>query len=229
MDMFNVEALESQNAQTTYSIEAEDLIVERLFYHLLGNPLDTPGFYLDLGACDPIRASNTHRLYKRGWHGINIEPNPAAIQKFKAIRPRDITLNMAMGPDGEIGQYFSFDDPLLNGFHTQDVIDHHVSRGYELLSQQSIPFVSVNNLLLSYVPDGQTIDYLNIDVENMEFRILSEWDFSRWRPQVISIEIHGSADILEIADKPVARLLREKGYVFVSRLWHTSIFACMPA
>lgn len=34
------------------------------------------GFYVDIGAYDPIFASNTLNLYTMGWDGINIEANP---------------------------------------------------------------------------------------------------------------------------------------------------------
>ena len=32
------------------------------------------GFYVDVGAFDPANVSNTLLLYRRGWRGINIEP-----------------------------------------------------------------------------------------------------------------------------------------------------------
>jgi len=34
------------------------------------------GFYVDVGAYDPLEGSNTYKLYQRGWRGLTIEPNP---------------------------------------------------------------------------------------------------------------------------------------------------------
>jgi hypothetical protein len=74
------------------------------------------------------------------------------------------------------------------------------------------------------------IDFLNIDVELMEFDILSDWDFTRWNPKVIAVEIHGPSDIVKLAQSsPIFMLLKKHGYTFASRLWHTVIFAKMPA
>lgn len=32
------------------------------------------GFYIDVGANDPVQYSVTKAFYERGWRGINIEP-----------------------------------------------------------------------------------------------------------------------------------------------------------
>ena len=224
MSEVDIAAEEVVHADRTYSIEAEDLMVARIFYGALGRPRDYLGFYVDIGAFDPVEGSNTYHFYKRGWSGVNVEPNPKALKRFQAIRPRDVNLGAAIGPAGGSGKYFSFDDPMLNGLLDQDTIEWHIGHGCTVLGVDDVPFCSVENLLSKYVPAGVAIDYLNIDVEMMEHRILSDWDFSRWRPTIIAVEIHGPLDILEIALTPVATLLRRAGYTFISRLWHTSIF-----
>jgi hypothetical protein len=78
------------------------------------------------------------------------------------------------------------------------------------------------------VAPGGAVDFLNIDTELMEFAILSDLDFSRWKPEVIAAEIHGDLDIDAISSSKVAQLLRSLGYVFVSRIWQTSIFVRRP-
>ena len=58
---------------------------------------DTPnGFYVDVGAYDPFNVSNTLLLYRQGWHGINIEPDPAALARLQRFRPRDTNLGLAI-------------------------------------------------------------------------------------------------------------------------------------
>ena len=64
----------------SYSQEGEDLVLRR---YLEGR---TSGFYVDVGAHDPKRFSNTHLFYERGWRGINIEPSPAAMKNFMRDR-----------------------------------------------------------------------------------------------------------------------------------------------
>lgn len=51
-------------------------------------------FYVDVGAYDPIYASNTNNL--NGWNGINIEASTKRHQNFMVSRPKQINLNLAM-------------------------------------------------------------------------------------------------------------------------------------
>ena len=37
------------------------------------------GFYVDVGAADPVNLSVTKWFYDLGWSGLNIEPNQAAV------------------------------------------------------------------------------------------------------------------------------------------------------
>jgi len=55
------------------------------------------GRYLDVGANDPIRFSNTNLLYKLGWSGVNVEPNPRLFQRLQKYRVNDINLNLLVG------------------------------------------------------------------------------------------------------------------------------------
>ena len=74
------------HAQKSYSQEGEDMVLERIFAGKKG------GFYVDVGAHHPRRFSNTYFFYRKGWKGINIEPNPEAIHAFQSDRKRDTNL-----------------------------------------------------------------------------------------------------------------------------------------
>ena len=52
----------------SYAQNQEDVLLRREF------PDCTNGFYIDVGANDPVWDSVTKHFYDRGWHGINIEP-----------------------------------------------------------------------------------------------------------------------------------------------------------
>src|SRR4051794_18853401 len=54
------------------------------------------GFYVDVGAYDPFNASNTLLLYRKGWRGINVEPDPGALRRFERFRDRDVNLGVAI-------------------------------------------------------------------------------------------------------------------------------------
>ena len=47
----------------------------------------TNGFYLEIGACEPILISNTYSLETMyGWSGVSLEINSALIEPFNSIR-----------------------------------------------------------------------------------------------------------------------------------------------
>ena len=52
----------------SYAQNFEDVILWRAFKNLQN------GFYVDVGANDPINDSVTQAFYEKGWRGINIEP-----------------------------------------------------------------------------------------------------------------------------------------------------------
>src|SRR5690554_515847 len=93
-----------------YSQEGEDILLRRIFEH---NP---PGFYVDVGAHHPFRFSNTKLLYDKGWHGINIEPNPKVKECFLKFRSRDTTVFAGVSAlEGEL-TYFRYAHPAMNTF-----------------------------------------------------------------------------------------------------------------
>ena len=74
----------------TYSMIGEDLFVDWFFKK------KKIGFYVDVGCYHPLQLSNTYLLYKKGWSGINIDPNQTSIELFNFARKRDINKKLAI-------------------------------------------------------------------------------------------------------------------------------------
>src|SRR6267142_4363248 len=75
----------------SYAQNFEDVMLNRVF---CGR---NKGFYVDVGAADPITLSVTKWFYDLGWSGINIEPHPEFYQRLVAMRPKDVNLNCGAG------------------------------------------------------------------------------------------------------------------------------------
>lgn len=56
-------------------------------------------FYVDIGAYDPIFASNTLNLHTAGWKGINVDASAQRMKNFYINRPDDININYAVASD----------------------------------------------------------------------------------------------------------------------------------
>jgi len=65
----------------------EDVMLRRFF------GAQPTGFFIDVGAYDPIVDSVTQHFSLCGWSGINIEPLPELHRKFVSARPHPGRLN----------------------------------------------------------------------------------------------------------------------------------------
>jgi FkbM family methyltransferase len=163
----------------SYAQNNEDVLLWRALGHIDG------GFYIDVGANDPVEHSVTKAFYDAGWSGINIEPLPAFHQAFLDARPRDTSLALAAGAsEGELTLY---DIPAVNGWASPEpaVAAAHRAQGYEV-AELRVPVRTLTAICAGHVK-GE-IHFLKIDVEGFEAEVLRGMDFARWRPWVLVIE-----------------------------------------
>src|SRR6202034_3167272 len=110
----------------SYAQNFEDVMLRRVFRDR------KQGFYIDVGAMDPVVESVTKFFYDEGWSGINIEPNEWFYSKLLQDRPRDINLNLAVGEREEKKELYLF-ERIGNSTFEQASRDRYVDRGYEAI------------------------------------------------------------------------------------------------
>lgn len=169
-------------ARISHSQEGEDLILMRYFHKRMN------GFYVDVGAHHPTRFSNTWSFYMRGWRGINIDPLPGTAAIFSRLRPRDITLETGVSDKPGTLLYHRFKEPALNTF-SSSAAAAAISRGARPLDGIEVPVDTLNSILDRHLPPGQKIDFMTIDVEGLDEAVVSSLDFSRYRPEVLIVEM----------------------------------------
>src|SRR5208282_1615647 len=74
-----------------YAQNKEDLFIKAFF------PDIKKGFYIDIGANDPVIDSVTKLFYDEGWRGVNIDPIKRHIKDLEKDRPGDINLQIGVG------------------------------------------------------------------------------------------------------------------------------------
>lgn len=188
----------------SYAQNFEDVILYRALKHI------EKGFYLDVGANDPVIDSVTKAFYERGWKGVNIDPSPISYAKLIAARPRDTNLNIAVGPaKGSL----TFYDVAVSGWSTLDktVAMSHKANGTKV-EEREVVVRTLIDICQEYAP--QEIHFLKIDVEGAEDLVFAGMSFDRFRPWVVVVEatLPNSAQLSECLWE--AQLL-DSGYRFV--------------
>ncbi len=204
------------DAIPSYSQEGEDMILRQLFSGR------SRGFFVDVGAHHPRRFSNTYYFYKRGWSGINLDATPGSMALFRRWRPRDINLELAVGPTNTQAVFHLFNEPALNTFDV-GLARERERPPYHLVERRSIPVQPLADILTRYLPAGQSIDFLTVDVEGRDLAVLQSNDWQRFQPECVMVECldEGSE---ALPNNPAFHYMLQLGYEFFAKTVHTLAF-----
>jgi FkbM family methyltransferase len=181
------------------------------------------GFYVDVGAHHPRRYSNTNFFYQRGWCGINIEPNPDAIRMFRASRSRDINLQLGVSNAAGLCRYHVFDEPALNTFDDEIAKSRVANSPYRLQKIIDIRIERLCEILAEYLPPSREIDFMSIDVEGFDFKVLQSNDWERFRPECVLVEALGIS-LDRINNSEVFLFMQGRGYELFAKTFNTLVF-----
>ena len=162
-----------------YSQNGEDLVLSTLLPK-------KRGFYVDVGANLPDRDSVTLAFYEKGWRGINIEPITSLYDLYNSARPRDINLNMGVSDkNGSLNlREYSGDFHGWSSFSPS--IQNHPTRLEKDYKEYKVKVRTLKSIFKEH--KVKQIDFLKVDVEGLEYEVLSSNDWGKWRPSVIVIE-----------------------------------------
>jgi FkbM family methyltransferase len=167
-----------KEAIISYAQTREDVLLWRALHNV------HRGFYIDIGAHDPTALSVTRAFYDHGWRGINVEPNPLYAEKLRNERPRDVTLEVALGHRPGMAAFYEFGDTGLSTL-VKEIADEHMAAGYKA-TERRVPVTTLAALLDDL--GDQQVHFLKIDVEGYEREVLRGADFSKVRPWIVLIE-----------------------------------------
>ena len=174
------------------------------------------GTYVDVGAYDPIHVSNTLLLHKRGWRGINVDLNPAAIARFEDLRPGDINVHAALSDVAETVTVQLFECALVNR-----IVPAGASAAKTSATTRTMQTLTLRELLTRHPPPGDRVDYLNVDCEGHDLSVLRGMDWGRWRPHVITVEA-----LDKEAREAIEVYLGARGYRLGATFQFTLCFVC---
>ena len=162
----------------TYSQFGEDLIVNKFFKNFVGK-------YVDIGCYHPIKYNNTLLLYEKGWTGINIDLNQTSIDLFNVVRKNDSNILACLSDkEEEVVVYFDNKFSALNSIYTKN-LDKFGIKDFKKIKVKTKIF---SNLV------KDNFDFLNIDCEGNDYKILRSIDLKKYNPKLICIEISSEED-----------------------------------
>jgi len=183
----------------------EDIFISRFFKNKL------TGNYVDIGCYHPIKSSLTYNLFKNGWSGINVDLSKVSIDLFKLSRPKDINIQAAITDfDGET---FYYENGAINQ-------QNSLKENSEL---KKIPIKAIKLSTILKQNNLTKIDFLNIDVEGFDFKVLSTLDFSEIKPTMICIE-ENNYNTQKILETNTHKYLQNNGYFLASKIGVSLIY-----
>jgi FkbM family methyltransferase len=162
----------------SYAQNYEDVMLTRCF------PSSSDGFYIDVGAMDPVNDSVTKHFYDLGWSGINLEPNEFFFGKLMEQRPRDINLNLAAGEEEGCQTFHVFKEYGISTFDSSHR-DRFMEEGYQP-EDKTVRTTTLAAVCNEYVK--REIDFLKVDCEGWETQALKGFDWERFRPTIVVVE-----------------------------------------
>ncbi len=188
----------------------EDVLLERVFRK------QPAGFYIDVGAGDPILASSTCWFYLKGWRGINIEPLPELFRRLERARTGDVNLQVAVAEQEMTATLHVLrvapDQPAELSTLAPEMAQPHVEMGYRVFPYEA-PVRTLAGICAEHAR-GQQIDFLCINAGGAEEGVIRGHNWRDFRPRVCVVAARHPVSEMAL-HQSWEPLLLDNGYVYV--------------
>jgi FkbM family methyltransferase len=192
-----IRKLLAKKFRISYSQLGEDILVSEILRKRSGVS------YVDIGANHPVFGSNTFYFYLRGGRGICVEPNKDYQMLHEKIRSEDRFV---------YGAVSDRDDKEITFYPSGSPTDAFASfdRDENSTTAISIPNFHINNIL--GLMNQATIDFLSLDTETMDGKIIEAIDFEKFQISVICVETNKD----EKETSLIQNILHAHGYALMA-------------
>ena len=208
----------------SYSFNNVDLVIDYLFKDIEN------GIYIDVGCNHPIKYNNTYLLHKRGWFGINIDLDDSSIKLFNKYRPKDFNVEALVSNDEKIKKTYIYHDRSAINTVEKDLVNLKENKPKKIIDKKSI---TLNKIIENSPFSNRKINLLTIDVEGHEFPVLEQFEFGKYKIDVVVIELldkkikkmemwNQSVDMVLKSD--IYDLLVKRGYKLINWIHSDLIF-----
>ena len=193
-----------------YSHWGVDLIITKLLNS------KNKGIYIDVGCHHPFLNNHSYLLYKSGWEGINIDIDYNSIDMFNFFRKSDVNIQTAVTDHkGEVDLFFYHNRAAKNTISKEF--------GSDAKEQKKINSDTLNNIIENSKFKNSIIDFISIDVEGNEMKVLNGFNLKKYKPKLILLEFilpnkkeFYEKDINEITNSEVYKFLIKNDYKLIN-------------
>lgn len=184
-----------------YSQGGQDIYVTRILKE------KRDGYFIEIGANNGYTMSNTYLLEKNyGWKGICIEPTPYKIHELKNNRPNAICLETSVFSESNLELDFT-----MTVIDILNVLTEYAEIAVDFLNQSG-QIIKVKTKTLTDILNEnnapENIDYLSIDTNGSEYKVLEGIDFTKYKFNVITVK----NSLIEERQNRIKEILTSNGY-----------------
>ena len=135
-------------------------------------------YFIEFGAGDGKKFSNTYILEKNfGWTGLLVEPAKSLYNKLLKNRKSKISNFLLDDLDNKKKYFYEANDPYLSS----------LKKNNRSKLKYYLKTISLNTLLKKN-KSPKNISYISIDTEGNEYEILKNFNFSKYKVKLFTIE-----------------------------------------
>lgn len=139
-------------------------------------------------------------------------------------RTIDWQLQTPVSSKPETLEYSIFNESALNGFNASLSEQRNISQNnYKIIKTIPLQTRTLSEILEKYLPEEQEIEFLSIDVEGMDFKVVKSNDWKKFRPQLVLVEILCSS-LADIEQNELTQFLIQNGYEIYAKAVNTVFF-----
>ncbi|MFM9834620.1 MAG: FkbM family methyltransferase [Methylophilaceae bacterium] len=162
------------------------------------------GFYVDVGANDPVIGSQTYHLEQLGWKGLLIEPLAYLADSLRANRRAAVAQYACSTPENH-NKKLQF---LMAGVYST------LNKNPIAIGANSSEYIEVTCKTLDSVLDeygvNPNFDFISIDIEGHEMEMFKGFSFGKWQPALVLLEDH-------VTNLEKHRHMKKNGYQLLMR------------
>src|ERR1035437_5313017 len=128
------------------------------------------GKFIEIGAFNAFKFSNTRALFEQGFIGVMVEPNPICMQGLKDVYGKEPRIQLLEVAISDNDGYMKFYQPMGDAIGTTDIAHKEKwEKGANVqYSEIQVQAMSMQNLLMTH---GMETDFVNIDVEGTNYQL----------------------------------------------------------